>query len=249
MSPSTASVSPRRAALIAGAGYVAIFFLAIFANFYVRTGLIEADDPATTIQNIADSQSLFRLGTVSFLAVFIVDVVVAWALYVLFRSVNRDVSLLSAWFRLVYTVMLGVALIFFFIAAQMVAGGGYLSAVDADQSAIPVMLLLDAFNYAWLIGLACFGVHLLLMGYLVIASGAAPKILGVLLAIAGAAYLIDTVANALLSNYADHASLFLMIVAIPSVIGELAFTVWLLARAGKDQPRVDEMEGRHLLNA
>jgi hypothetical protein len=244
MTPSTTTVSPRTAALIAGAGYVAIFILAIFANFYVRTGLIQTDDPAATIQNIADSQSLFRLGIVSFLAVFILDVVIAWALYVLFRAVNRDVSLLSAWFRLVYTVMLGVSLVFFFVAAQMVAGGGYLSAVGPDQSAIPVMLLLDAFNYAWLIGLACFGIHLLLMGYLVIVSGAAPKALGILLGIAGAAYVIDTVANALLSNYADHASLFLMIVAIPSIVGELAFTVWLLLRAGKDQAHVDAERGQ-----
>lgn len=248
MSRSTSSVAPRRAALIAGAGYIAIFLLAIFANFYVRTGLVQVDDPTTTLQNLADSQTLFRLGIVSFLAVFVVDVLIAWALYILFRSVNRDVSLLSAWFRLVYTVMLGVALVFFFIAAQMVAGGGYLAALNSDQSAIPVMLLLDAFNYAWLIGLACFGIHLVLLGYLVIVSASAPRVLGFLLAIAGAAYVIDTSANALLSNYVDHASLFLMIVAIPSVIAELAFTIWLLAKAGKDQPRLDA-EPDPLVNA
>jgi hypothetical protein len=235
-------MSTRRAALIAGSGYVAIFLLAIFANFYVRTGLVQADDPVATWQNITDSQMLFRLGIVSFLAVFIIDVVVAWALYIVFRPVNRDVSLLTAWFRLVYTVLLGVSLVFFFIAAQLAGGRGYLSTVEPGQLAVPVMLLLDAFNYAWLVGLACFGIHLLLLAYLILVSHAAPRALAVVLGLAGAAYLIDTVANALLADYSDFAALFLSVVAIPSVIGEMAFAAWLLLKAGKDRSHSDDRQ-------
>lgn len=230
------ATSPRTAALIAGVGYLVIFVLAIFANFVVRTGLVDPDDPATTFTNIADSELLFRLGLVAFLVVFVVDVVVAWALYVLFKAVSQEVSLLAAWFRLVYTAFLGVALVFFFVVLQLVSGADYLSAFEQGQLDAHVALSLDAFNYTWLIGLVSFGFHLVLLGYLVLASRSAPRVLGVLLALAGVAYVFDTLANALVSSYADHETVFLTIVAVPSVIGELWFAAWLLVKAGKRQP-------------
>lgn len=224
--------SPRKAAIIAGIGYAILFVLAIFANFFVRTGLVAPDDAAATFANIAESEFLFRTGLLSFLIVFVVDVVVAWALYILFKKVSTGVSLLTAWFRLVYTVFLGVAVIFLFLVLQVVGGADYLAGFDSDQLNGQVMLLLDAFNFTWLIGLACFGIHLILIGYLMLTSGSAPRFLGILLVVAGAAYIIDTAAITLLSNYPDYEDIFLALVAIPSVIAELSFAIWLLTKAG-----------------
>jgi hypothetical protein len=235
MTTQITETSPRRAAGIAGVGYLTIFLLAIYANFFVRTRLIDPDDTAATFTNIADSEFLFRTGLVSFLLVFILDVAIAWALYVLFKSVSRELSLLTAWFRLVYTVFLGVALIFFLGVLQLVGGADYLAAFDPGQLDAQATLLLDAFNYAWLIGLAAFGIHLMLIGFLMLASGIAPRALGILLTIAGAAYVVDTVAYMMLSNYAEYESAFLVMVAVPSVVAELAFTVWLLRRAGASE--------------
>lgn len=166
---------------------------------------------------------------------FILDVVIAWALYILFKTVSRELSRLTAWFRLVYTVFLGVGAIFFFVIIQLINAADYLKAFDPGQLDAQVMLMLDAFNYAWLIGLACFGIHLILIGSMMLASHIAPKALGVVLVIAGAAYVIDTVANALLTNYSEYETAFLAMVAVPAVIAELAFTLWLLLKAGKEQ--------------
>ncbi len=229
----SATTTPRRAALVAGVGYLMIFVLAVFANFVVRTRLVDPDDARATLENIAASETLFRAGLVAFLAVFVVDVAVAWALYVLLRAVNQEVSLLAAWFRLVYTAFLGVGLVFFFVVVSLVSGADHLAAFDQGELAAHVTLSLDAFNYAWLIGLVAFGVHLALVGHLLLASGSAPRALGVLLLVAGAAYVLDTLANALLSGYADHADLFLVVVAVPAVAAELGLTGWLLARAGR----------------
>jgi len=66
----------------------------------------------------------------------------------------------------------------------------------------------------------------------------APRILGILLAVAGAAYVVDMLANVLGSNYADYETAFLLIDALPSAVGELAFTVWLLARVRKPREAV-----------
>lgn len=227
--------SPRRASVIAGVGYLVIFVLAIFGNFVVLTGMVEAGDAAATAANIQDGEGLFRLGLVSFTIVFIADVVVAWALYILFRTLSRDLSLLTAWFRLVYTVLLGVALIFFFVALDLLGRKDYLAVFDTGQLDAQALLALDAFNYAWLIGLVAFGLHLVMLGYLVVRSGYVTKVLGYVLMVAGAAYVIDTVAHAMLSNYADFENVFLATVAIPSIVGELWFAVWLLMRGGKEQ--------------
>lgn len=228
-------MSPRQAARLAGVGYVMLFLLAIFANFFVLEGLIEAGDAATTAANIRESEGLFRLSMVSFMVVFIVDVVVAWALYIFFRNVSRDLSLLAAWFRLVYTVFLGIALIFFFQALQLLSGADYLTAFDPGQVNAQALGALEAFNYTWLIGLAAFGVHLMLLGYLILKSGFTSRILGYVLMVAGAAYVVDTGAYALVSNYGDYENAFLVMVAVPSVIGELWLGLWLLLKAGKRQ--------------
>ena len=235
MNTHTSETSPRRAARIAGVGYLVLFVLGIFANFIVREGLIEPGDATTTAANIVGSEGLFRLGLVSFLVIFVVDLVIAWALYIFFRNVNKDLSQLTAWFRLVYTVFLGVAAIFFFEALQLLSRPDYLTVFDTGQLDAQALQALEAFNYTWLIGLLCFGIHLILLGYLIIRSGYVSKILGYVLIVAGTAYGIDTLANALLANYDDFATVFLMIVAVPSVIGELWLGLWLLLRAGKAQ--------------
>jgi Domain of unknown function (DUF4386) len=58
----SAGVSARGAARIAGYGYLAISVLALFANFFVRERLIDPGDPATTAANISGSEGLFRAG-------------------------------------------------------------------------------------------------------------------------------------------------------------------------------------------
>jgi hypothetical protein len=233
----TLEMPGRQAARIAGIAYLAIFALAIFANFFVRTGLEEPGDAAATVENIASSEGLFRAGLIAFLAVFAIDVVIAWALYIVFRPVSRDLSLLAAWFRLIYTVFLGVALVFFFRVLVLTGDASFLSAFEPAQRDAEVMLALEAFDATWLIGLVCFGLHLLLLGGLILRSDGVSRVLGVLLMVAGVAYIVDTTANALLPNYDDLENAFLVIVAVPSVVAELWFAIWLLRGATRSLPR------------
>jgi hypothetical protein len=201
----------------------------------VLTGVLEPGDAAGAAANIAESEALFRAGLVAFGAIFVIDVLVAWALYILFRPVSNGLSLLAAWFRLVYTVFLGVVLISLFLAVRLVSDTDFLTANGAQHRDSHVLMMLDAFNYGWLIGLIPFGIHLALLGYVILRFGAGPRALGFLLVMAGAAYVFDTLAHALVANYDDYASVFLMIVALPAVVAELGFTVWLFTRGGKHQ--------------
>lgn len=97
----TVDIPQRTAAIVAGTGLLIMFFAAIFANFFVIESLIVPGDAERTANNIIANESLFRFGIVSFLIVLICDVLVAWALYVFLNPVNKSLSLLAAWFRLV----------------------------------------------------------------------------------------------------------------------------------------------------
>jgi hypothetical protein len=241
--PTKSDRSPRWYALMAGAGYVVLFVLGIFANFVVREGLIVAGDAAQTAANIGASEGLFRLGLVSFLAIFLVDVVVAWALYVLFKRANESLSLVTAWFRIVYTVFLGVAAIFFFQALQLLDRAEFLTVFSAEQLNAQALVALDTFNSTWLIGLLAFGAHLILLGILVIRSGWATRILGYILIASGLAYMADTVAHSALANYTDYATVFLAIVAVPSIVAEGWFALWLLLKGGKAEAQRTQPAG------
>jgi hypothetical protein len=82
---SDGGVSLRGAAIIAGVGLLLIAVIAPYANFGVLENLIVPGDANSTATNIIGSQMLFRVGMGCFLIVAILDIVVAWALYVLFR--------------------------------------------------------------------------------------------------------------------------------------------------------------------
>lgn len=220
--------SMHRAARIAGVSYILIYTLAIFANFLVVEAMVVSDDAAATVANITESMGMFRVGLIAFLVVFLLDVIVSWALYVIFRKVDRDVALVTAWFRLTYTVFLGAGLTYFFEVVQLLGNADYMAALSTEQIHAEVMVALGSFEATWLIGLAAFGIHLVLLGRLALRSGWVPRLMAWLLMIAGVAYVADTAAHGLLSDYESYASLFLAIVAVPSLVGEGWLGLWLL---------------------
>lgn len=235
MTSGIADISQRQAARIAGFAYLVISVLALFAYFLVKDRLVEPGDAAATVSNLAGSEGLFRSGVAALAAVVVADAVVAWALYIFFRRASRDLSLLTAWFRLLYTAISAIALLNLLIAVLLVGGADYATALGVGQRDAQVLLFLDAYDYGWAIGLVCFGIHLVLLGFLVLRSDYVPSILGVLLAAAGLGYLVGSLARFVLPDYEDYRNLFMALVAVPAIAGEFSLTGWLLLRGGKEQ--------------
>lgn len=222
--------SPRRLALIAGGSYVGLFLLAIAANFIVIEGLTAPSDPSATVANITASAGLFRLGIAAFLVITILDVVIAWALHQLLQEVEPGLSLLAAWFRVLHSVFLGVGLASLFRVDELVrqASDGAALAVATE-----VMTALDTFDGMWMVGLAFFALHLVLIAFLLTGPRRAPRALRGLLVLAGAAYLVDTLLHVVVDDYETIAGVMMAIVALPSVVGEGWFGGWLLLRGGR----------------
>lgn len=220
--------SPRVAAGWAAVSYALLFVLAVLANFLALGSVLEPGDAPATAAALVEHETSLRLGAVAFLAVFLLDVLIAWALLVLLRTVQPDLALLAAWFRLTYTVLLGASMVALFVALELVETPG-----ASDSS---VLLALQSFDFLWVVGLSAFGVHLVLVGLLLLRATGAPRPLAWLLVLAGAAYTTDTVAHLVLSDYEAYADLMLAVVAVPSVVAELWFTVWLALVATGRRP-------------
>lgn len=224
-------------ARIVGGGLVLMALVALYANLFVIERLIIPGNAAATVGNITANDLSFRLAIISFVIVLVLDVIVSWGLYVLLKQVNKNLALLAALFRLVYTAIFTAVIFNFVSVLQLLSEEVYLAALETSQLNVQVMLLIDAFKNGWMIGLVFFGIHLLLIGYLAFKSRFMPALLGILVMLAGLGYLIDSSAKILLANYAEYETVFILIVAVPGAIGELALAIWLLAR-GKKIPEI-----------
>lgn len=216
----------QKTARLAGVLYLLIFAGGIFAQFVVRQSLIVPDDAVTTANNIVVAEAFFRLGIGGDLLMLLSDVALAVVFYVLLRPVSNALALLAAVFRLTQAAVIGSSLVNLFYALNLLHSADLVTVVGAEQ----LMLFLDAHAIGYSVAMIFFGVNCLLTGYLVFRSGYFPKVLGILLVIAGIAYLSDSFAQVLLTDYAAYKALF-EAVAIPlAVVGELAMTLWLLIR-------------------
>jgi hypothetical protein len=200
-------MNTRKLSVIAGSSYLIIFFAAIFANFSVLESISKA--PLATIQQ---SPMMVRLGILAFLFTIVFDVIVAWALNELYK--DHLLSNLSTYFRMMHAAIMAVALYSLpFVLNE-----------NTDQE---ILMGVERFKTIWLIGLFFFGAHLILLGNII----KGPRIITVFLVLAGTMYMVDTIAHFLLANYEAYSSIFLALVAVPSIVGEMAFAIWLLARA------------------
>jgi hypothetical protein len=202
-------MNPRKLSKIAGVSYLIIFFAAVFANFLVLEAILQ--DPMATVQNEGFT---IRLGIIAFLITAVFDVVVAWALYELYRE--HRFSGLSTLFRMMHAAIMATAV---FALPEI------LSATSESE----ILKQIEIFNTIWLIGLFFFGIHLILLAEIF----KRPKFIAFFLLLAGIMYIVDTTAHFLLKNYDQFNSIFLAMVALPSILGEMSLAIWLLVKGGK----------------
>lgn len=205
----TNTFNDRTLALVAGSSYLVIFFSAIFANFFALESLI--NDPLTAVQQ---GHVMVRVGIIAFIVTVVFDVIVAWALLELFKG--HPLSVLSTLFRMMHAAIMGVAIF-------------ALPAVFSLSTGEEILKQVEIFNTIWLLGLFFFGIHIILLGKII----SKPKFIVFFLILAGIMYMVDTVAHFTFPSYEEYASLFLALVAIPSILGEMSFAIWLLTKCAK----------------
>jgi hypothetical protein len=222
------SGTQRQGALVAGIALVMMAIAAVIATDVTINSLVEENDAAETLKNILASKTTFNVGVLSWLVVWICDVFAAWGLYLFFKHVSRNLSLMAAWFRLAYVAMLGVSIFNLVYVYLLIHQPGLTSSDLAGQLSEKVMFYLQAFDQMFSLSLVVFGIHILLIGYLSLKSEYVPGILGIILMIAFGGYLIPNLSNFVFPEYADVMRIVQWIFYIP-MLCEVALGVWLLA--------------------
>lgn len=221
----TADQSKRKVALVAAVGLLLMALLAPFAQFGVLASLIVPTDAMATTTNIAASIGLFGAAIAAFVVVAILDVAVAWGMYVLLRPVNRRAALLVAWLRVIYAVAFAYALLNLVGVAQLLNGASA-AALQSDQLHQQVATSIATFRNDWALGLAIFGLHLVGLGGLVYRSADFPRFLGALVILAGTGYLADSLGRIFVPGYS-------LTISTVTFIGEALLIAWLFKLAIK----------------
>jgi len=200
--------------------------IAPIVNFSILQPLFVKTDVASTFNGIVSSEAGFRMAIGGFLLVAMLDILVAWAMYIFLKPVCAALSLLAAWIRLIYAGILIVALFYLLSALQWIHTSGNLPAMFPDQIQTQVYLSVEAFNAGWGLSLIVFGFHLLVLGFLLYLAGYMRRILGLLVVLASFGYLTDGFGRLLSVNYTANISMV-------TFIGEVVLIFWLLIKGCK----------------
>jgi hypothetical protein len=184
-------------------------------------------DVTATANNILASQLLWRGSIVGDVILLVCAVAQALLFYVLLRPVNKNLALLAVFFNLVECAIDGVNKLNLIAALFLSSGADYLKAFEPHQLHALAYLSLRLHAYGYAISLIFFGFVCLIFGFLLFRSGYFPKILGVLMAIAGLSYLTISFTQILAPTYAGT---IFPVLGVPAFLGELSFCLWLIAK-------------------
>lgn len=216
-----AYASVNSTARLAGGLYLAMAPFNVFGIIYVPSALIVHGDAAATSRNIMTSEWFFRSGTLIHLVGQIMFVFLVLALYRLLKTVNQEHATLMA-----VLALLGVPMAFLnevnHLAVLQLLGSADTGAFTSSQLQAQAMLFLDMRESGIRLTQIFWGIWLLPLGILVFRSGFLPRVLGILLAIAGAGHLIDVGTQLMSPGFATISQF--------TWVGELLFPVWLLIK-------------------
>lgn len=227
MAKRAVNAPPHPRARLTGVIYLLYFLTAIAGQIFL-SGLVVSGDAAATATHIQARELSFRAGVAVGLIAIALYIAVTARLYALFAPVNRNLSLLAAFFSLVGCAIQAVGSLFQLSALVVLGDSQSLSAFTLDQRQSLAMVFLQMNTQALNIGLVFFGLYCLLIGYLIVRLIFLPRILGALMALAGLGWL-TFLAPPLAYDLAPY-------IQILGALAEVALMLWLLI-VGVDEQR------------
>ena len=227
----------RKALRAAGLLYLLMAITAPFGLLYVPGKLIVPGDATATADHIRASEWLLRIGIGSELFHQAIAVFLVLALYRLFRPVNEQ----HARLMVILGALVSVPIMFLNVlneiaALILVSGADFLSAFEKSQLDALALLFLRLHGEGINVASIFWGLWLFPFGILVIRSGFIPRLFGVLLFIAGSAYLASSFTSLVLPQYEQLVGQFAMVLEV----GEVPIIFWLFIRglwpAGRTEP-------------
>jgi hypothetical protein len=128
-----AEASPQPYARVAGVAYLVIAVSGVLYGALVESKLIVSGDHAATATNIIANESLFRIGIVLVLTIYVSVVVASWALYVILRTVHENLALLALLLRLAEAIVGATTVLISFAVLSVLQGQGPSNAFEPEQ--------------------------------------------------------------------------------------------------------------------
>ncbi len=204
-----------------GALYLALAIAGLL-GFLVVGPMLADPDPATTLANLQEHETLARLGIGAEMALVVFQALAALWFFRLFRAVDDFAAGAIAVFGFINSVAIMVSAACLATALEAAAGGA-----GGDAGTPQLMYVLS--ENLWGVGNLFFGLWLVPMGWCVLRSGTMPRLLGWLLVVGGAFYVLSGYVVYLLPN----ADVFANVLVVPATIGEFWMIGYLLAVAGR----------------
>lgn len=228
-------MSPRKSrARLAGALYFLMSLPGAFTLIYIPSVFFKAGDAAATSARIAASPMLYRMGVLSELLCGVFAIWLAMVLYDLFKDVDRYQARLLAGFVVAWVPISFVVTLMLAAPLVLTSGAPYLAAFQSSQLDSLVVVFLNLRNQGVHALTMYWGLWLLPLGVLTYRCGFLPRMLGVLVLLAGGSYVIDSLAYFFTP---DHARLIATISMVPQAVGEAGFAGWLLFRGAREEVR------------
>lgn len=197
--------------------------LGIFSIMYVPSTLIELANPLKTTQNITENSFLFRLGIAGRLITQLLFIIIPFLLYELFKNLDRATS----------TLMLILALIS--VPITMLNETIHLDILNHLDKPDSVIEMIEMYYQRMDISVIFWGLWLLPLGWLAYKFSLFPKVIGVVLLIAGFGYFIDSFIKITFPDFTQLSSILGIM-----TFGELIFIIWLVIVGVKRKTNAQE---------
>jgi hypothetical protein len=216
----------QKTARMAGFLYLVFIVTTIAADALARSPLIVFGAAAATARNIAAAEWQFRSGIIGDLVSAVFFFLAAWALYVVLKPVNRDLALLFMLLNLGGVAVYSINLLNQVAAVLLLGGADYLKAFQTDQLQALAMFFLHLHHNGYWMAQVFFGAWLFPLGYLVYKSGFLPRILGVVMMIHCAGWLLTFLQFFLFPGLGAITYLTYPL----GFVSEFGLTLWLLVK-------------------
>ncbi len=213
-----------RTARVAGAWYLGLAVTGILGFLLVRPAIYVEGDAAATLANLQDKEGLAHLGVMLEMGIVVTQALAAIWFYKLFREVRNAAGVSVAAFGLLNAVAIMASAVFLATAVTVAQDS---SLAPAGDAAATVGVLYQLSSDAWGIGALFFGLWLIPMGWTAITTERFPRVLGWILVIGGAGYLLSSIVD---YGFASRSSLVVEALTFPASIGEFWMIGYLLLR-------------------
>ena len=202
-------------------GFVYLFyFLTAILSVFLSKDIVVPGDAAATANNILAHESLFRSSFAVNLIATMLYIALTALFYNLFKPVNRNLSLIAAFFSIMGCAMQTFGSLFQLAPLVILSDSMPLAIFNEEQLQTLSLLFLKLQTQAFNIGLVFFAFYCLLIGYLILRSTFLPRILGVLMVVAGLGWV-----TFLAPPLAEHISRYTQIFGF---VAEALLMLWLL---------------------